>query len=56
MRRIVEWNGRDLPDELRSLPPGRYLIEEYTGQPLDVAPEEDDALRQLAAYEASRHG
>ena len=31
---------------------GRYLVEEYTGQTLDVAPEEDAALRQLAEYES----
>ena len=54
MRVIVDWNGRDLPKELRNLPAGRYLIEEYLGQPLDVVPEHDDGLRQLAEYEAHR--
>lgn len=31
---MLKWNGRDLPDELRELPPGRYLVE-----PVDRAPE-----------------
>ena len=25
--RIIEWDGQDLPDELRRLPPGRYVLE-----------------------------
>jgi hypothetical protein len=34
MNRVLKWNGRDLPDELRELPPGRYVVES-----VDVAPE-----------------
>lgn len=45
MRRVLEWNGRDLPAVLRDLPPGRYTI--------DVEPQcsqaEQDELRKLAA-------
>ncbi len=29
---IIEWDGRQMPERLRGLPPGRYLIE-----PLDEA-------------------
>lgn len=24
---MMDWDGHDLPDELRRLPPGRYLVE-----------------------------
>jgi hypothetical protein len=24
---IINWNGSDLPDALRSLPAGRYIVE-----------------------------
>ncbi len=34
MGRILEWNGRDVPDELRSLPAGRYVVE-----PVDEVPQ-----------------
>jgi hypothetical protein len=26
-RRIVTWNGKDVPPELRELPAGRYIVE-----------------------------
>jgi hypothetical protein len=25
--RIIEWDGSHVPDELRALPPGRYVVE-----------------------------
>jgi hypothetical protein len=28
MARILNWDGQHLPDGMRSLPPGRYVIEE----------------------------
>jgi hypothetical protein len=40
--RIVSWNGKDLPAELRDLPAGRYLVE----------PVEDDAPRLTSDEEA----
>ena len=51
---VIDWDGTRLPDELRGLPPGRYLV-----APLDdhdaLAPEEDAAvclgLDELAAGE-----
>lgn len=52
--RVIHWNGKDLPEELRELPAGRYLIE-----PVDEAPEltddEEDGIRQaLASLHAGR--
>lgn len=45
MTRVVDWNGRDVPEGLRSLPPGRYVV-----QQLDAAPpltdEEEEGLRE----------
>jgi hypothetical protein len=45
MRRILEWNGRDLPEVLRDLRPGRYSIEVEP----DYSEDEQDELRKLAA-------
>jgi hypothetical protein len=47
MRRIVEWNGRDVPLGLRDLPPGRYVLEEERA----TTPRDLEAMRQLAARE-----
>ena len=33
MATIVDWNGREIPDELRSLPPGKYVIERIDDAP-----------------------
>jgi hypothetical protein len=48
---IIDWNGADLPDELRALPAGRYVV-----QPADVslAPDEEEGL--IAALESLRAG
>ena len=46
MRRVVEWNGRDVPEALRDLPPGRYVVEEEP-KPADL-----EGLRRLAVREA----
>jgi hypothetical protein len=40
--RIVSWNGKDVPPELRELPAGRYLVEAV----------EDDAPRLTSDEEA----
>jgi hypothetical protein len=34
---VLNWNGKGIPDELRALPPGRYVIEA-----VDEAPELTD--------------
>lgn len=45
MRRVLEWNGRDVPAVLRELPPGRYRIDDE----VERSRAEQDGLRQLAA-------
>ena len=43
MSRVLKWNGRDLPDELRQLPPGRYVVESVDRAP-ELTPEQEDDL------------
>jgi hypothetical protein len=45
MRRVLEWNGRDLPAALRDLAPGRYRLEDER----EVGEDEREGLRKLAA-------
>ena len=50
--RLIRWNGRDLPDELRALPPGEYVIAPVqAGGPLSEA--EAEGLEEALA-EAER--
>jgi len=44
--RVLTWNGKDLPTELRKLPAGRYLVEAVDEVP---ALTEDEGLRQALA-------
>jgi hypothetical protein len=39
----IEWNGSDLPQALRALPPGRYLVEALD-EPLTLTPKQDAGL------------
>ena len=48
----VTWNGTDLPEELKELPPGRYVVYPADGA-LELTPEEDAELR-AALDEAER--
>jgi hypothetical protein len=42
--RVVHWNGKDVPDELRELPAGTYVLEPIErARPLND--EEEDGLR-----------
>jgi len=42
---IINWNGSDLPDALRPLPAGRYIVEALD-DPASLTPEEEDGLIQ----------
>ena len=44
--RVLTWNGKDLPTELRKLPAGRYLVEAVDEVP---ALTEDEGLSQALA-------
>ncbi|MBE7452632.1 MAG: hypothetical protein HS111_28275 [Kofleriaceae bacterium] len=51
--RVLRWNGQDLPDELRELPAGTYVVEAVDA-PL-LTPEEDEGLeRALASLRAGK--
>ena len=50
---VVDWNGRDLPDGLRSLPAGRYVVESIEEAPV-LSAEEDAGLE--AAIDSIRSG
>ena len=41
---VIDWDGTRLPDELRGLPPGRYLLAPLDEQD-ELTPEEDAAVR-----------
>jgi hypothetical protein len=47
----LHWNGQDLPDALRDLPPGTYIVEPLGPAPLSLA-DEDGLHRALAALRA----
>ncbi|HYY05193.1 MAG TPA: hypothetical protein VE997_01350 [Candidatus Limnocylindria bacterium] len=50
---VVEWNGNDLPEELRTLPAGRYVIESVDELP-PLTPDEDAGIQ--TALDALRRG
>lgn len=50
MATVLKWNGKDLPDELRQLPEGRYVIESLDAVPVLTLEEErglEEALKEL---------
>lgn len=50
---IINWNGSDLPEALRHLPAGRYVMEPLN-ESLALSPEEEEGLIQ--ALESLRAG
>ena len=46
--RLVHWNGKDIPDELRDLPAGTYVLESVEGA-LTLTPDEEEGLRVAMA-------
>ena len=52
--RVLTWNGKDLPAELRELPTGRYVVEAID-EVTPLTPDEDEGLgRALASMRAGR--
>lgn len=50
---IVNWDGKNLPEELRDLPPGKYTIAPADAP--DLTPEEEEGLRvALRSADAGR--
>jgi hypothetical protein len=55
MVHVVRWNGKDLPDELRRLPPGDYVLEPVASASPPLTPEEEEGIRKaLASRDAGR--
>jgi len=52
--RVVTWNGKDLPPELRDLPAGRYVVEAIEEEAPVLSPEEEAGIE--AALESYRQG
>lgn len=52
--RIVTWNGKDLPSELRELPAGRYVVEAVEDKAPTLSSEEEAGIE--AALESYRQG
>ena len=52
MARVLTWNGRDVPAELRELPAGRYLVEDLDDT--ELSPEQEAGIE--LALESYRQG
>ena len=52
--RIVTWNGKDVPHELRELPAGRYVVEAVEEKAPSLTPEEEAGIE--TALESYRQG
>lgn len=48
MARVLEWDGENIPDGMRSLPPGRYVVEPID-EALTLTSEEEEGVRQAMA-------
>ena len=42
--RVVTWNGKDVPPELRELPAGRYVVEAIEDEAPALSPEEEAGI------------
>ena len=52
--RVVTWNGKDVPAELRELPAGRYVVEAVDDEAPPVSADEEAGIE--AALDSSREG
>ena len=51
---IIEWNGSDIPEALRDLPAGRYVVEPVDEVGSLSAEEEDGLVQALASLREGR--
>lgn len=52
---VLKWDGTKLPEEMRSLPAGRYVVEPVDDAPA-LTPEEEAGLEQALASLARGQG
>ena len=53
-RSTLRWNGKDLPEELRDLPPGTYVVESIDQPPLLTDNEEEGLRAALSSLRAEK--
>jgi hypothetical protein len=51
---VIDWNGRDVPEGLRHLPKGRYVIEQLVPRRRLTRAEEEGLIKALDSVEAGR--
>jgi hypothetical protein len=55
--RVVTWNGKDVPAELRELPAGRYVVKAVDDEAPVLSPDEEAGIEAaLESYDAKRPG
>jgi len=52
--RVVTWNGKDLPPELRELPAGRYVVEAVDDEAPILSPEEEAGIIRMTSSSVLR--
>lgn len=52
--KVIDWDGRHIPEELQKLPPGRYAIESIDQVPPLTDTEEAGILAGLDALDAGK--
>lgn len=52
--RVLHWNGKDIPEELRELPVGTYLVEAVDDAPSLTSDEEQGIEQALASLRAGQ--
>jgi len=52
--RVLTWNGKDVPPELRELPAGRYVVESVEDEAPALTSDEEAGIE--AALESYRQG
>ncbi|HXK39315.1 MAG TPA: hypothetical protein VJ837_00580 [Candidatus Paceibacterota bacterium] len=55
LARILTWNGKDVPAELRELPPGSYVVAPIVEDAPTLSPEEEAGIEAaLDSYQQGR--
>jgi len=52
--RVLHWNGKDIPEELRELPAGTYVVEAVDEAPALTNDEEQGIAHALASLRAGQ--
>ncbi len=52
--RVLHWNGKDIPEELRELPAGTYVVEAVDEAPALTTDEEQGIAQALACLRAGQ--